>query len=176
VIWKSSMMTDSQDPHSNLVERLIRDFCASGQNSLHLPTGEPAWDDPLIGTARGDDPLFDILKRDIGPFYSTPLEAFQLAYPELEVTAEHLSVIVYVLPQTEATRTEQSLETEVPAERWARSRFYGEEFNCALHLHLSSPLTAAGFPAVAPERLAEFAYQDSERFGMASNWSERHTA
>ena len=46
----------------------------------------------------------------------------------------------------------------------------------ALRLHLVEQLTSAGFPAVAPERLADFGYRDSERFGIASNWSERHTA
>jgi epoxyqueuosine reductase QueG len=29
---------------------------------------------------------------------------------------------------------------------------------------------------VAPERLPDFDYRQSERFGLASNWSERHTA
>ena len=169
-------MSSSREATRNWVESLIREFCASARNSLQMPTGEPAWAEPRIAYARGDDPLFEQLKKDIGPFYWTPLEALQLAWPDLDASAAELAVIVYLLPQTEATRLDQREATEVPAERWARSRFHGEEFNCALRLHLAEQLTKAGLPAVAPERLAGFDYRNSERFGLASNWSERHTA
>ena len=158
------------------IESIIRDFCASEQNSLHMQTGEPAWAEPQIAFASGDDPLFEQLKNDIGPFYWTPRDAFRLAWPDLDITATELAIIVYILPQTEATRLDQRAATTVPAERWARSRFHGEAFNRALRLHLVDQLTTAGFPAVAPERLADFGYRDSARFGIASNWSERHTA
>ena len=158
------------------IESIIRDFCASEQNSLHMQTGEPAWAEPQIAFASGDDPLFEQLKNDIGPFYWTPRDAFRLAWPDLDITEAELAVIVYILPQTEATRLDQRAATTVPAERWARSRFHGEAFNRALRLHLVDQLTTAGFPAVAPERLADFGYRDSARFGIASNWSERHTA
>ena len=158
------------------IEAVIGDFCHGDKNSLDLPTGEPAWAEPQVAYASGDDPLFDNLKADIGSFYWTPIEAFRRAHPEIMAEATDLSVIVYVLPQTEVTRLEQRQATEVPAERWARSRFHGEEFNRALRLHLAEQLTLAGFPAVAPERLPDFAYQQSETFGIASNWSERHTA
>lgn len=169
-------MSSSSEETRIWVESVIRDFCASARNSLQMPTGEPAWSEPQIAYARGDDPLFAQLKNDIGPFYWTPLEAFRLAWPNLPATAADLAVIVYILPQTEATRLDQREATLVPAERWARSRFHGEEFNRALRLHLAEQLTGDGFPAVAPERLDGFAYRDSERFGIASNWSERHTA
>lgn len=158
------------------IEALVRDFCRSPRNSLQMEGGEPAWEAPLFGYARGDDPLFEQIKSDIGPFYWTPLEAFRLAYPDVPLSASELSIICYILPQTETTRFDQRAETQVPAERWARSRFHGEDFNCALRLHLAEQLTRAGCPAVAPERLPGFDYRQSERFGIASNWSERHTA
>ena len=158
------------------IEKIVRDFCASPANTLKNGTGEPAWGEPLVAYARGDDPLFNRLKSDIGDFYWTPAEAYQLAYPDEEIDPSALAIICYILPQTEATRIDQAAATEVPAERWARSRFHGEEFNCALRLHLADQLTLAGYPAVAPERLPDFDYRQSERFGIASNWSERHTA
>jgi epoxyqueuosine reductase QueG len=158
------------------IEGIIRDFCASAANSLENGTGEQAWGEPRVAFASGDDPLYEKLKADIGPFFWTPAEAFALAFPEAPLPAGHLTVISYILPQTEATRADQRRETEVPAERWARSRFFGEAFNCELRLHLAASLTAAGIPAVAPERLPGFAYRQSEKYGFASNWSERHTA
>ncbi len=169
------MMTNREQA-KNRIEKIIRDFCALPINSLENGTGEPAWGEPQIAYARGDDPLFDRVKTDIGVFYWTPAEAYQLAYPDADIDPSELAVICYILPQTEATRLDQRAAIEVPAERWARSRFYGEEFNCALRLHLAEQLTAAGYPAVAPERLPGFDYRQSKRFGIASNWSERHTA
>lgn len=170
------MAKKSEQKTKFLIEQIVRDFCASSANSLQNGTGEPAWGDPQFGYARGDDPLFLRIKSDIGPFYWTPLEAFELAYPDSGAVADELSVISYILPQTEATRLDQRAETSLPAERWARSRFYGEEFNCALRLHLAEQLTGVGCPSTAPERSAGFGYRQSERFGLASNWSERHTA
>jgi epoxyqueuosine reductase QueG len=158
------------------IEKIIREFCRSAKNTLQVPSGEPAWAEPQIAYARGDDPLFAQIKESIGSFYWTPVEAFRLAHPDVAAEASDLSVIVYILPQTELTRIDQRSATEVPAERWARSRFHGEEFNCVLRLHLAEQLTTSGFPAVAPERLPGFAYQQSDNFGIASNWSERHTA
>jgi len=170
------MANPTEELTKTKIEQIIRDFCASPANSLQNGTGEPAWGQPQFGYARGDDPLFLRIKSDIGPFYWTPLEAFERAYPDSGATASELSVISYILPQTEATRLDQRAETSLPAERWARSRFHGEGFNCALRLHLAEQLTEIGFPATAPERSADFGYRQSDRFGLASNWSERHTA
>jgi epoxyqueuosine reductase QueG len=159
------------------IDRIISGFWASaGSNSLHLHTGEKAWAAPHVAIARGDDPLFYRHKEMIGPFFWTPAEAYALAFPHDPAPADALRVICYVLPQTPQTRADQRQETYLPAERWARSRFHGEEFNCELRLHLADTLTRAGHPAVAPERLPGFAYRQSERFDIASNWSERHAA
>jgi epoxyqueuosine reductase QueG len=159
------------------VERIINEFWEfAPSNSLHLETGEKAWAEPHVAIARGDDPLFLRNKEMIGPFLWTPEEAYALAFPESPMPACELRVISYVLPQTSKTLADQRLEDRMPAERWARSRFHGEEFNCDLRLHLAETLTRAGYPSVAPERLPGFGYQHSERFGLASNWSERHAA
>jgi epoxyqueuosine reductase QueG len=156
---------------------LIRDFwTAAPSNSLQLATGEKAWSMPQVAIARGDDPLFLRNKEMIGPFLWTPEEAFALAFPDDPAPASELRVVSYVLPQTPETRSDQRQETTMPAERWARSRFHGEEFNCDLRRHLATSLTRAGYPSVAPERLPDFGYRQSERFGLASNWSERHAA
>jgi len=159
------------------VETIIHDFWENApSNSLQLASGEKSWAEPHVAIARGDDPFFARFKQMIGPFLWTPAEAFALAFPAIEAAPSELRVISYVLPQTPATRADQRQETALPAERWARSRFHGEQFNCDLRLHLAATLTAAGFPAVAPERLPGFDYRQSERFGLASNWSERHVA
>lgn len=159
------------------VEQLIHEYWETNpQNSLNNGSDEKAWDEPLVGFARASHDLFKQYAEDLAPFYWTPEQAFKMAFPDIRVTAEDLCVISWVLPQTEATRVEQGEAEELPAERWARSRDFGERFNCALRLHVAATLTASGYPAVAPERLPEFGIQRSEEFGLASNWSERHTA
>lgn len=169
--------TDKKIGTFEWIEKRIHDFWATSElNTLNNGCDEKAWGEPMVAIARGNDPLFQKFKKDIGPFYWLPEEAWKMQFPGEEVSAADLSVIVYLLPQTDLTRADQKLATEVPAERWARSRDFGEKFNCGLRLHLADTLTEAGYPAVAPERLADFAYQDSEAFGIASNWSERHTA
>ncbi len=158
------------------IEAVIREFWAEAPSARAPGSEEPLWDAPLVGFARGDDPLFGWLKDDIGPFFWTPLEAFRIAFPDRDPSPSDLTVISYVLPQTAATRQDQRREKEFPAERWAQSRHFGEQFNCELRLHLAARLTAAGYPAVAPERLPGFEYRRSDRRGIASNWSERHAA
>lgn len=159
------------------IEAVIREYWASAaSNSLQMATGEQAWAEPHVAVAAGDDPLFQRIKELIGPFYWTPQEAFAHAFLDNPAPAGELRVISYVLPQTLHTLVDQRKETTMPAERWARSRFYGEAFNCDLRTYLADTLTSAGYPAVAPERLPGFAYRQSERFGIASNWSERHVA
>ncbi|MFO7983828.1 MAG: 4Fe-4S ferredoxin [Desulfuromonadales bacterium] len=165
------------DGMSSWASQLIHDFWEySEENSLNTSSGEKAWDEPLTGTARGDDPLFSRIKAALGDFYWTPQEAFAMAFPDAPAPAEELSILAWVLPQTEKTRLDQRAETRFAAERWARSRDFGEKFNIALRLHMARTLTEAGYPAVAPERLPGFDYRRSEKFGLASNWSERHTA
>ena len=167
----------SSDLNLPQLEQILHDFWATApSNSLHLETAEKAWDEPLLAVAAGDDPLFAQVKAAIGPFYWTPAEAFALAFPDQPAPPTELRVISYALPQTQATRAQQQGERDLPAERWARSRYFGEQFNCDLRLHLAERLTEQGFPAVAPERLPGFDYRQSERLGIASNWSERHTA
>jgi len=164
-------------PSTDWFDMEIRRFCAeSTDNSLGREPREPAWGDPLVAFARGDDPLFQQFKKEIGDFYWLPEEAFELGNPGTGVTPQELSVVSWILPQTEATLEEQRRESTLPSARWSLVRQYGEEFNCSLRLHLVSELAAVGVAAVAPERLPGFAYRQSPRFGIASNWSERHTA
>ena len=93
----------TQEQNKNWIEQVVRDFCASPANSLENGTGEPAWGEPQVAYARGDDLLFAQVKSDIGPFYWTPQEAFKLAYPDAQIDPSELTVICYILPQTDAT-------------------------------------------------------------------------
>lgn len=172
----SSATTTPSSALQNVITLATDFWRESPLNTLNNGSEEKAWEMPQFGVAAGDDPLFAQFKTDIGPFYWTPLEAFTLAFPDTQTSAAELSVLVWILPQTEATRADQRAATTLPCERWARSRDFGEKFNLGLRRHLADTLTAADIPSVAPELLPGFSRQTSARFGLASNWSERHTA
>ncbi|MDO9230623.1 MAG: hypothetical protein Q7U03_13800 [Syntrophales bacterium] len=152
-------------------------YTASAENSLQFEgVHEPAWAEPLIGFSRGDDPLYPKFKEDIGPFYWTPQEIFAATFPGLRVAPGELTVISWILPQTKQTRRDNRREKAVSAERWARSRKYGEDFNIKLRDHLVGVLREAGYEAVAPLNAPAWKWEKSARYGFASSWSERHAA
>jgi epoxyqueuosine reductase QueG len=147
---------------------------------LQGPFDEPAWAEPLVAFASGTDPLWDAYKEYVGPFHYTPLELFSQTFPgvsvEASVEASELTVISWVLPQTEATKADNRAQKIYPAERWARSRIMGEAFNNKLRAHLVDALAEVGVQAVAPMLSPLFESRASERFVYASTWSERHAA
>jgi epoxyqueuosine reductase len=159
-----------------LVLDAIQSFCHSPQNSLQTASGEAAWDDPLVGFAAGDDALFEAYKEYVGPFHWTPKEAFALAFPETPAAPQDLTVVAWVLPQTEATKADNRQERVYPAERWARARIFGEKVNTLLRRHVVQTLSAARYEAAAPMLLPQFSLRDSQQYLFASTWSERHMA
>ena len=159
------------------IRESIGRFAASDENRIEPgDADEPAWDVPLVGFSRGDDPLYQHFKDDIGPFVWTPKEIFSLTFPMVKALPEELAVVSWILPQTEPTRRENAGEKKLPARRWALTRKYGEEFNVRLRDHLASLLNATGYEAVAPMTSPLWKQQTSERYGPASCWSERHAA
>jgi len=176
--WRSMRKLDSliNDP-SGWIENIIKSFIdESSENSLGCLTGEKAWAEPLIGFSAGDDPLYQFFKSDIGGFYWTPLEIFMKTFPSLKVTADQLTVISWILPQTEVTKADNRKQTKYPSARWARTRVYGEEVNNKLRRHVVSTLQEKGIKSVAPVLSPLWGEKMSEHYGFASNWSERHAA
>jgi hypothetical protein len=158
------------------VEKTIKDFAKSGENSLRNEGNEIAWEEPLIGFSRGDDPLYSRLKSMIGDFFWEPVEIFDLSFPGVDVRPEELTVISWILPQTEATKADNRKETLFGSERWVRARKFGEGFNVKLRGHLIQVLKDAGYRAVAPSASPHFGVRMSQAYEMASTWSERHAA
>lgn len=156
---------------------VIRNFVAgSAENSLKNAANDRAWAEPLVGFSRGDDPIFEFYKSDIGRFYWTPAEAFSLAFPDTDVKPAELAVVSWVLPQAENTRADNRKMDKLPAERWIRSRSFGEAFNVLLARHVAGEFNGKGVQAFVPALLPNWAWQESARYGFSSNWSERHAA
>ncbi|KJS29699.1 MAG: 4Fe-4S ferredoxin [Desulfatitalea sp. BRH_c12] len=159
------------------IDTLVAAFIeTSPKNTLCNPAGEKAFDRPLVGFAKGDDPLFEAYKDHVGPFCMTPWEIFALTFGDTGVRPEQLTVISYILPQTDATKTDNRKEKIYPSERWARARIFGEEVNVALRQHIVASLKEEGCRAVAPLLTPQFSRRISPKYGFSSTWSERHVA
>jgi hypothetical protein len=120
------MTETGREDNSSWVENTILEFIQrSPENNLQDETNEKAWEDALVGFSRGDDPLYTDFKEYVGPFHWTPLEIFTMTFPDIKATPEELTVISWILPQTEATKRDHREQTVYPAERWARARIFG---------------------------------------------------
>ena len=164
------------DDPASWITGIVKGFIASPENTLEKWGDEPAWGEPIVGFSSGVDPLYGFYKRDIGPFYVSPLEFMGQAHPGEKFKVEGLTVISWILPQTEATKRDHRAETHFPSERWARSRVMGEKVNVKLRTHVVDRLREQGVKAVAPMLSPLWRMETSPKYGYASTWSERHAA
>ena len=97
------------DDLATWVTTVVQSFCQSAENTLQDQASDRAWADPLVGFSRGDDPLYGQYKEVVGPFHWTPWEIFTQTFPATRVEPEELTVICWILPQTEATKADASM-------------------------------------------------------------------
>jgi len=129
----------------------------------------------IVGFALANDPIFDKYKEIIGEFHLTPIEAFKkfCERNSLESNFKDLSVVAYVLPINEETKKENfEYSKEMPSERWAHTRLFGEQANQKLQKYLVNELEKEGIKAVAP-MLEKYMYKVNRDI-WASTWSHRH--
>lgn len=161
---------------NEFITQWIESYMAQPEhNSMKLLPGA-AFDAPLVGFSRGDDPLYAFYKEHIDPtFYRLPHEWLEkvLGHP---FDPKNVSVISWVQPQTAENRAKSRTQTDCPTLEWQMVRVHGEECNRALADALVAMLKEKGFEAVAPMTSDQFSWGDSEKFVKMSNWSERHTA
>lgn len=159
------------------IRECAEDFASrSPENTLGFDAPEKVFDSPLVGFARGDDPLWQQFRDHIGDFYLTPQAIFREAFPGEAAAAAEISVVSWILPSTGATRREQAAQSRFPSERWVRTRHFGEQFNVALRRHLVAELTKQEVPSVAPLLWPGWHRSDEGPYAPCSNWSERHAA
>jgi hypothetical protein len=167
----------SPEKGASWIESTIRGFLDnSHENTLKDEKNKKAWADAIVGFSSGADPLYQKFKEQIGDFFWTPLEIFKKTFSHERVTPDELTVISWILPQTDETKGVSRKETVYPSESWARARIYGEAVNVRLRQHVVETLTASGYNAMAPQLSPFWEEKRSERYGDASTWSERHAA
>lgn len=149
-----------------LIREEIRRFVRECPDNRFPDRGEAYFDEPLVGFASAQDPLFTDYRRIIGAFHQLPEE----------ILPDSKTVIVWVLPVNRATRESNRRETRWPSREWALTRHHGESFNMALRRHMVAWLQARGHRAVAPQLAPQWRQLDDAVVGIASSWSERHAA
>ncbi|MEE8448619.1 MAG: epoxyqueuosine reductase [Thermodesulfobacteriota bacterium] len=163
-----------------LTEEITKFVIDHPQNRFHLLDGSPIFERPLVGFARGTDPIFEQLKFEIiiGPFHMTPIEFLSLVARDSgeKFCPEDVSVVSFALPMSRLTRTSQRKEPLYPSIYAAHTRLFGNEFRNTLANHLVALLRQKGYLAAVPNPSPYFARARSPRYGRASNWSERHVA
>jgi epoxyqueuosine reductase QueG len=165
-----------------VIEQLIKNFAQTSELNRRIPLDHGVyWDEPLVGFASGNDPLFFDYKTIIGSFHLTPREMIAAALREKDRTLllsemEQISVIAWILPAAEDIRQSNRKEDKFPSKLWSYARHLGEDFNQALRKHVVGYLEDLGYVAVAPLLLPSFQSFRDEKVGWASSWSERHAA
>lgn len=167
-----------RDP-AEFVIQFIRDFVRhSPQNRLPRVDDAPIFDQPLVGFASGDDPLFAEYKESIGSFHLSPLEALE-RYARLARRRQKLdcvSVISWALPVARKTLDSMKGPRKLPSLPWAMTQTYGAMFNNTLRGWVVRFLLDHGYLAVAPLHLPSYEVYEEGPRGRAANWSEKHIA
>ena len=120
---------------------------ADGEKYFDDPDKGVVLEQPAVGVAAGDDPLFARIKAALGEYYWTPAEA--LAAAGAAATAQ--SVISWSMPVPEVARQANGRETQRPARDWAYVRTFGEQLLSRMRRGLVERLGKLGFAATAPQ-------------------------
>ncbi|TET60714.1 MAG: hypothetical protein E3J52_03000 [Promethearchaeota archaeon] len=154
-------------------------FETSKLNLLHENYGgRRIFSDPIIGVARGDDPIFQKFKGVIGPEHLTPLELW-LAEGQENLLASNLCIISIVFPYVDKIRKESKnvkklLRVTLPAEIYSVGRNYANLFKQETCKKIIEFFNEKSYKAVAGMLSESFTIMAKGNF--YSTWSERHIA
>ncbi len=144
---------------NEVLEHLIKNFIKTSELNRRTQLDYGMYfDEPLVGFASGNDPLFLEYKNIIGSFHYTPGEIIEAALREKSkglflAETDRVSVISWILPAQEDVRKSNRGETQLPSQLWLYLKEFGEACNDALRQHVVHYLEDLGYTAVAPARL-----------------------
>jgi epoxyqueuosine reductase QueG len=174
------MKTRFAESPEQFIEESIQQYVREeSANRLTSFGNDPIFEEPLVGFAAGDDPLFDEYRKVVHEEHFSPreiltrhlAETLKIENPQLE----SVSVVSYILPANRETLKSNELEKEGPSLRWNHTRWKGQDFNNALSHDLAALLQTLGVYAMAPETSPFFKIMVIPG-GFVSNWSQRHMA
>ena len=148
----------------------------SPANRLAHIDGSPIFDAPMLGVADGDDALYGLYKRVVGPHHLMPRDVLVTALPQdAPHTPAAARVLCWVLPISAQTKQSNAAMKSEPSRRWAHTRHYGEVFSNELRSEVERYVREHGATAIAPATSPLFKSMWDFPGGHSSTWSERHT-
>ena len=161
----------------------IKDYVrTSPLNHLTAFDNAPIVDEPLVGFADGDDPIFKDLKSVIGEFHLTPREIMEkyIAAKRWRFGArdriDRVGVVSWALPITRETRMGERASPFGGSPRYNHTRWIGIRLYESVEQHVAALLEVLRCNAVAPVQSKLFEIKEMPGGWMAANWSERHVA
>lgn len=135
----------------------------------------------LVGFVSADDPIFIQYKEIIGKFHLTPIETYTefCKKNEIQCSTNNLTVVAFILPINQQTKKENlTYSKEMPGERWAHTRLFGEQANQKLQNYLIIELKKENINAIAPMMLGYMfrVIRKPAKGIWTSTWSHRHMA
>jgi epoxyqueuosine reductase len=134
---------------------------------------------PVVGVARGSDPIFQKFKEVVAPEHLTPAEMWLASgLPDAPGLAERLRVLSIVFPYVEWIRQEGTKAKDgLPPEIYCVARNFADAFIDAMLEATERLFRGRGFRAASGVRSGAFGVTiRKEPYGAYSNWSERHVA
>lgn len=164
------------------LEKAVKEYVrTSPLNHLTAFDNTPIIDEPIVGFADGDDPVFQDLKTAVGEFHLTPREVMERHVAEKRWqfggrSIEKIGVISWALPLSYEVRFHERSSPYGGSPRYNHARWLGVKFYESLAQYITSLLEILGCHAVAPTQSRLFEIKQMPGGWMAANWSERHIA
>jgi len=162
-----------------LLEKLKKVF--EDNNLNRLPEkygGGKIFSQPLIGVARGDDPIFFKFKETVGPEHLTPLEMW-LASGQKQLPISSLYILSIIFPFVDKIRNEGNIpitlpKITLPAEIYSVARNFAKDFRNYIMRETLDFFQTQGYIAISG-KLSD-AYTLIAKKEFYSTWSENHIA
>jgi epoxyqueuosine reductase len=154
-----------------LIREMVRDLVLGSELNWSESLGGRYFDAPLVNFASADDPLFEDLKRIVGPWHRTPKEAFEAGHGSGSWRGG--TVVSWVMPWSEGLRDSNRACSERPSVDWTVAYSIAKPMQKKVRGALLAELTRRGHSGVAPSDAEWFEIVDAAE-GKSSSWSERH--
>lgn len=166
--------------YNTILKAYLEQFCNTSKlNRLPNKYGQyKIFSSPILGVAKGDDPIFLKFKEVVGPEHYTPYEMWHLNV-KMKVPANQLRVLSIVFPFTQNIREEALKPIKlkrllIPSEYYSIARNYANELISVTMEKAIEFIRKEGFEGVAGVLSDHFTVFTKKK--LYSNWSERHIA
>jgi hypothetical protein len=139
--------------------------------------GERIFATPLLGVARGDDPIFLKYREVVHPEHLTPAEMWiKNGLSDAGNPAVRIRTLSIIFPYEKRIRDENRESTEMPAQIYCVGRNFANAFIKEVLSKTVNFFQEMGYSAMAGVLSSAFQIRATNLERIASTWSERHIA